>query len=490
MEPINIIRTKNGTIIKPYRKYQCRDLEYSTSIYDKVYHKSKEMTGFFVSNFSDGEAAFITHYLTEDYIASHFNNYIIHNKHQTNAADLTEPFELNQDIKLTEIQGSISNMIINGISKTSEWFVNLQTGAGKTVLGVYLSAYFHKKTMIVCFMKDILSQWKETYKTKTTIDADKIKSIDNSKWLQKVYENGYDEEDNSIYLISPSLITSYLNNNTWNMFTEVINDLGIGFIIFDEGHRNMSAMVKVNALTNIKYTLYLSADYAQGDYIKEKMYYDIFHNTKIIKPSEDEAKTLKHTKVIIVDYDSHPSVTESASIYNKYGFSAEFYMDYQIQKAKIFYILDNIIDTIKRSRKPEWKTLILLEHIKHIDRIYDHLISNNNDTDLIIGKYHSGMNEDDKTTTKEFANIIISTYKSFGTGIDLNNIKYVVSLNQCNKITANQAAGRSRALPDGSDSIFFMVTDTGFKYCRNKTKVVLKYLSEQKMKEAPFIYHL
>ena len=34
-----IYRTKNGTIITPYRKYQCRDLEHTTSIYDKVYQR-------------------------------------------------------------------------------------------------------------------------------------------------------------------------------------------------------------------------------------------------------------------------------------------------------------------------------------------------------------------------------------------------------------------------------------------------------------------
>ena len=70
-----IYRTKNGTIITPYRKYQCRDLEHTTSIYDKVYHKSKEMTGFFVNNYKPGQDAFITHYLPEDYLASYISNY-------------------------------------------------------------------------------------------------------------------------------------------------------------------------------------------------------------------------------------------------------------------------------------------------------------------------------------------------------------------------------------------------------------------------------
>ena len=100
------------------------------------------------------------------------------------------------------------------------------------------------------------------------------------------------------------------------------------------------------------------------------------------------------------------------------------------------------------------------------------------------------MEENERESTREFANVIISTYKSFGTGMDIEDIKYVISLNQCNKITANQAAGRSRTLPDGSDSIYFIVTDTGFKYCRQKTKIVLEYLVEQKLKEPPFVYHM
>ena len=159
------------------------------------------------------------------------------------------------------------------MKKYREWFINLQTGAGKTVLGAYLSARLHKKTMIICFMKDILSQWKDTYIDKTNINPEKILEINSGKWLEDIYLNNSGDPDHDIYLISPSLITSFLNNHPWYQFGEVINDLGIGLFIFDEGHRNMSAMVKINALTNVKYTLYLSADYAQGDYIKEKLYY-------------------------------------------------------------------------------------------------------------------------------------------------------------------------------------------------------------------------
>ena len=486
-----IYRTKNGTIITPYKKYQCRDLEYNTSIYDKVYHKSIAMTGFVVNNYDGENDAFITHYLPEDYLATHFRNYQVYNVNEFKANPLSKDFTLNSDIHLTEIQGKIANEIINIKDKrTKEWFVNLQTGAGKTVLGTYLTSRFGKKTMIICFMKDILKQWKNTYLEKTTIDPYSILEINSSKILDDIYFGNGDYGSYDIFLISPSLITSYLNKNPWTRFGEVIKELGIGLLIFDEGHRNMSAIVKVNAITNVKYTLYLSADYAQGDYHKERLYYNIFKKTRIIKPDGEESKSLKYTNVIVVDYNSKPNVTESTMIFNKYGFSAEYYMDYQLRKGKIYEVLDEIMNMISKVRKPEWKTLILLEHINHVDEVYDYLINHNNDPSMIYGRYHSKISPEDKQATIEIANVILSTYKSFGSGMDINSIKYVVSLNQCNKVNANQAAGRSRALPDGSDSIYFLVTDNGFKYCKQKTKVVLAYLSEQKLKEPPFVYHM
>lgn len=492
MKELSIYRTKNGTIIYPYKKRQCRDLEFSTSLYDKVYHRSNELTGFYVPAYKDNEAAFVTHYLSEDYLISHFPEYTIYKVQETNAPELENDrkFRLWKTINLSEVQGQVSNEVICSMNKYNEWFINLQTGAGKTVLGAHLSGYFGYKTLIVCFMKDILSQWEKTYKEMTNINPLRIMQINSGKFLDEIYFNNMGDPDHDVYLVSPSLITMYLNKNPWERFSEVINQLGIGTIIFDEGHRNMSAMVKINALTNIKYTLYLSADYAQGDYIKEKLYYRIFQKTKIIKPEEEVAKSLKHTKVIVVDYDSQPSVTESTMIYNRYGFSAEYYMDYQLQKGRIFDVVDTIMELIMKARKPEWKTLILLEHIDHVDTIYNHLMDTIKDPSILIGRYHSKVSDEDRENTLKNANVIVSTYKSFGTGMDINSIKYVVSLSQCNKITANQAAGRSRALPDGSDSIYFLVTDKGFKYCKQKTKTVLEYLSEQKLKEPPFVYHL
>ena len=123
--------------------------------------------------------------------------------------------------------------------------------------------------------------------------------------------------------------------------------------------------------------------------------------------------------------------------------------------------------------------------------IYEFLKDSVPSKDLRYGRYHSQMPDEERQATLDYANVIISTYASFGVGNDLENIKYVVSLNQCNKVEDNQAAGRARPLFDGSNAIYFIVTDVGFKYCRDKLRIRLGYIMETKSEDdKPTVYHL
>lgn len=484
-----IYQSKNGTIITPYRKYQAKTLEHNTSIYDKVYHKSKETTGFYIDNYKSN-TAFITHNMSTEILQSFFPNYKCEQLPIIPPKNIEFDFELNEDIKLKEIQGQMATQITQSKQYANEWFVNMQTGTGKTVLGVYMSALFHYKTMIVCFMTEILKQWKRTYDQKTSIDTDRILQITSSNQLERIRAGEFDINQYDIYLISPALVTSYLNRYDYADFTTIMTNLGIGTLVFDEAHRNMGAMIKINALSNVKYTIYLSADYGQGDYRKEEMYFKIFKNAIILKPDEDTAKSMKYTKTIVVDYDSLPSVNETAMIYNRYGFSAENYMAYQLKKKEIYRVIDHIMKLIIANRKSDYKTLILLNNIEHVDVIYQYLKSTITDPSLLIGRYHSKVPDEERDATLDYANVIISTYKSFGTGMDINDIKYVIGLNQSNKVEDNQAAGRARPLSDGSDAIYFIVTDIGFSYCKNKLRTRLIYLSDTKNNVPPFVYHM
>ena len=475
-----IYRTKNGTVITPYKKYQCKSIENATSIYDAVYHRRDELTGFHIDNYNE-QSAFITHNQYLDYLEANFPDYQVIDLPTTRWKKQGQQFALLDNIHLREIQGNVANEVLR--STKNEFFINMQTAMGKTLLSVYLSSKFGYKTWIMCFSTEILRQWIKTYRDKTTKDMERILFIETSQTIQDIIDNPKAYADYDIFLSTSGLVTSFMKRTDYSNLNIAMNYLGIGLLIFDEAHRNMSNIVKINAVTNVKKTLYLSADYSQGDQKKEKLFYNIFRNTKILKPTDEEMNSLKYTKVIVLEYNSRPTIPETMSINNRYGYSAERYMNYQLKKGAIYKVINFAMDSIIQTNPNHYRVLILLTQIEHVDLMAAYL-KDQNIEGYSIGRYHSRVSEEEKQFSLESADIIVTTYKSFSTGIDVSNIKYVIGLNQSNKVEDNQAAGRSRPLADGSDAVYFMVVDTGFSYCRKKLKTRLKYLKDTKIKDA------
>lgn len=476
-----IYRTKNGTVITPYQQNQCKAIQNATSTYDAVYHRRDELTGFIIDNYNE-QSAFITHNQYLDYLEAHFPDYQIIDRKTTKWRKQGQPFALLDEIQLREVQGNAANEVLRSTKR--EFFINMQTAMGKTLLSVYLSSKIGVKTWIMCFSTEILRQWIRTYQEKTTKDMDRILFIETSQTLESILQNpSMYTEQYDIFLSTSGLVTSFMKRTDYANLSTIMNILGIGLLIFDEAHRNMSNIVKINAVTNIYKTLYLSADYSQGDEKKEKLFYNIFRNTKIIRPSEEEMYTMKYTKVIVLEYNSHPTIPEKMSINNRYGYSAERYMNYQLKKGVIYKVIDFAMNSIIQSNPNHYRVLILLTQIEHVDKLAMYL-KDQNIEGYSIGRYHSRVSEEEKQFALESADIIVTTYKSFSTGIDVSNIKYVIGLNQSNKVEDNQAAGRSRPLSDGSDAVYFMIVDTGFEYCRKKLKSRLKYLKGTKIKDA------
>lgn len=476
-----IIRNNNGTLILPYTKGQSRQLEKQTSIWDKVYHKSIESTGFFIK-YNDKMSGFVTHQNNPKYLQGLFPQYEIIQAPEIKPNKMGQSFSLKDNITPTEIQYDILNKILNsngGIMNTNEWFVHLQTSYGKTLLSVYLSSIIGQKTLILCFSTEILKQWIKTYEEKTTFDMSRILLVDKSAIFKAILEDKFNHDKYDVFVCTPKLISSFGKKNGYDTLDIIMKKIGIGLKIFDEAHRNIGNLIKINGTTNIKRTLYLSADFGQANHILEEQYYRIFYNVPIIEPSEDLKPNMRYTQAIVIMYNSEPTMTEIPSINDRYGYNSQRYIDYQFKKEKIFDAIYIVMDKII---KDEYRTLILLNHIDHIDILKEKLEERYNDK-YTIGRYHSEVSSEEKSFTKDYSKIIISTYSSFGTGIDTTNIKYVLSLNQSNKIEDNQAAGRARPLPDGSDVMYFMFIDKGFKYCMDKLRSRLIYLKETKIKD-------
>ncbi len=470
--------SNNGVTITPYNRKDCQQLERLTSMYDEVYHRRNEVTGF-ILKYDKEKDAFITHQHNALYIQNLFPEYEVEYMKETPAIKLSHQFGLNNSITPTDIQYDIISKILN-MKNERQWFVHLQTAYGKTLLSIYLASVFNYKTMIMCFSIEILSQWIKTITKKTTFQSDKLLLIDSSKILQGILDETFDYKKYDIFLCTPKILTSFCNKKGYSQLNKIFSKIGIGLKIFDEAHRNMANLIKINASTNVKYTLYLSADFGQADPELEQKYFKIFYKVPIITPDEKFKETMKYTQAIVVEYNSHPTMEESPSIYNRYGFSSQLYMEYQFKKKVIFDIVDFIMKNILKTDN-KYKILILLNYIEHVDTMCEYIQEKY--PSRIVGKFHSKVSSEEKEFVKSNCDIIVSTYNSFGTGLDVSHIKYVISLNQANKIEDNQAAGRARPLEDGSDVYYFMVIDRGFPYCIKKLKTRLQYLYETKIKK-------
>ena len=482
-----IYRSKLGCRISPYKKRQSSAIEYGTALYDKVYHRWDEYTGFCLPY--SGQTTFMTYNRDYSDLAKMFPMYDIEKMDKIRSKAFSTPIHLVNVEKFWEAQTEIIGKIESTLTNENVWFINLQTGQGKTLLGTYLSTVLNLKTWILCFSDDILAQWHREYCKRTDIDPDKIIRVSGSV-IDKILIGEIDPSDYDIFMCTPTLLDRFGNRRSdYKKVADLFELCGIGFLIYDEAHRNVSNIVKLNAIMDIRYQVYLSADFGQGSYDKEKMYMDIFKNVPVLTPSKQLQMSLKYTKLVVVNFNTHPSIIEEQEPFNKYGYNAELYMKYQFRKGVLIGAIKYTLDTVLAAQDG-YRSLILFTNIEHVDAMYE--ILKKDYPEYKVGKFHGGVTHEDKEFAKNHADIIVATYGSFSTGLDAKDIKYVLSTNQCNKIMDNQSAGRARPLSDGSDAMYFMFVDNGFSYCKKKLKTRLVYLTETKAKnDAPytFTYH-
>ena len=482
-----IYRGKLGCRITPYKKRQSTAVERNTSLYDKVYHKWIEYTGFTLPY--RGELGYFTYNRDYDELAKMFPTYAIEKMECIKCRTFTSPIQLTNLDKFWEAQSEIIGKIEATKRHENVWFINLQTGQGKTLLATYLSTVLNLKTWILCFSDDILEQWYECYCAKTNIDPKRVLRV-TGDIIDKILAGKIEPYEYDVFLCTPILLDRFGSKRSdYSRIADLFEKCGIGFLIYDEAHRNVSNIVKLNSVMDIRYQVYLSADFGQGSYDKEIMYKEIFKNVPVLTPSKSLQVSLKYTKLVVINYDTHPNAIEEGEPFNKYGYNPELYMRYQFKKKTLLdaiqYVLNIFVVPDQNHR-----ALILFTNVEHVDKMYN--ILRNRYPSLSIGKFHGGVPTEDKIRAKNNAKIIVATYSSFSTGLDAKDIKYVLSTNQCNKVMDNQSAGRARPLSDGSDAMYFMFVDNGFAYCKKKLKIRLAYLTETKAKDDnpyTFTYH-
>ena len=473
-----IYRTSNGIRITPYTPGQCYDLEKICSYYDKVYHKRIFTTGFPIPD----DDMFLTYNISKKYLVSWFPDYrIVDIK-----PDYRRPYyenELNPDIKLRENQMEILNQMI--LSNDSELYVNVPTAFGKTFLGVVHSVMGKRRCLIVCNSVKILDQWENTIDEITKLGKSKVLRIQGAKCIDQILSGEIDTINYEFFLITPMSISSYASSHSYMKIRDMIDRLCVSLRIVDEAHLQIGATVKVNAITNIAQTLYLSADATRGNTNAKKSFRDVFARARFIRMSDEELQKLKHVVAIFTTYDSSPTDADIHEVQGgPYNWSHLKYSRYewrkQITQSKVTMLINEIL--AKTDDNPHYKILVLLQEISHVDEFTESLKSLYKGR-VTVGRYHSKVSKQEKQETL-MSDIIVSIYGSFAVGVDVVNpeIRYVISTIPVDEVTSNQAAGRCRPI-EGKTSFVWYLYDTGFPYCKNKMAKVSEYLTHSKIKD-------
>ena len=359
------------------------------------------------------------------------------------------------DIQRKSIAFLIGENDFSYTKKYAQLLLNLPTGEGKTYVTTASLIFFGMRAMIVTHMDKIKKQWIDSFINMTDLDSKYICNIDSSKTIDRLLSKSTNPY--KVYLVNHGTIQSYAKANGWESIGELFRHLKIGIKIYDEAHLNFENIIKTDLNTNTKKTIYLTATFERSDYKENKLFNICFRN--IVRYGYEARKEKRrHIMYLAVLYNSHPSIDKQAYMTTFHGFNKIRYAEYQ-STCKEFY--DALEYTIKYFKTMEGKMMILSSTIDNTEVIKKFI--DDKFPDVTVSTYHSKISEADKNKAME-SNIISTTPKSAGTGVDIPGLRTVIMTESYSSaVQADQVSGRLREYSEHDKTFYVELVDIGFK---------------------------
>ena len=359
--------------------------------------------------------------------------------------------------------------------KYNQLFLALNTGAGKTYLGIVYAALLNTKTVIITTSVEWLKQWKERFLYHTNIVASEFLSISGSQMITKILNSKADKFDRyKVYTITHDTILSYAQNNGWNSIDALFRKLGIGLKIIDEAHLNFDNICNLDYASAVAKTLYLTATPIRGNSEENRVYQIYFSNVPMLSLFDPESDP--HTHYISLLYKSGMTALEVAGCHTNHGFNRTMYSDTVVMKENFDYIARIVMDLI--SNIPG-KKLIFLASNNSIVFFYNWLRYNYGEYANDIGIYTSINAEKEKAKDNT---IILTTSLSAGACLDIEDLMVCVNMAEPIKSPPQnqQRFGRTRSY----NSFFIDVVDisvkTVYNYYKSSLSMYDKYALDTK----------
>ena len=327
---------------------------------------------------------------------------------------------------------------------------NLQTGKGKSYVGVKLTTIFNCPTLVVC--DGLVEQWVDNYKEKTDIDPDRIYVLQGINSLRRLWEMiKHKEPLPQVLVVSLKTLTRYsrYKDDNYRKFPR-INDcmkaLKIGYAIFDEIHLNTRAIVMLLLALNINRNVFLSATPERSDKDEQKIFEIIFPKGLIGGASKYD----RYVDTVIRGYDLDTHIPDAKFETYGYGYSHTRYESKVLSSAPL---LDTFQDVVEHAIRYDYlnyriegktKCLVFVSTVRMAQELAARFSKIFPKVD--IRSYTADSPIDDLYD----AEIVISTPKSCGTGKDIRGLITVINtVSMSSNPGLQQMFGRLRKIDDG-----------------------------------------
>lgn len=462
--------------VYPYKEGDCPEIEKSLSKKVYVNKHSNYYVWKPVCFFINNDTLYLPRGINSSLLEHYFRNTPImvskcdDYERCTKAVGLLEPKSTMQENGIKFLCGTDEYAYTNRYSQLG---LNLATGDGKTYATIYSVLKYGLKTIIITDKDKLKLQWMESFKVNSNFPEDKLLNISGSDVMRKIMDDKVEAE---IYFVNHQTIASYAKSNGWDSVREFFKKIKVGIKVIDEAHEFFESTFMIDNFSNCFKTFYLTATFGRSDQQEVRIYKKAFQSlTRFGEETYDYEEKRKHTHFIVCYFHSRPPYGYAPSVKTNFGFSNYKYIDYELEEENksIFKALYQILDQTKDLKG---KTLILSPKTETVE-IFAEAIRDRYGYD--VGTVHSKNTEEENKENIQ-KDVISSTIKSLGTGMDIKGLRVLINLDPISsKLLAEQVRGRLREFSEEDDTFLFYPVDTTVQECCDSLKRIMPTMKKQ-----------
>jgi superfamily II DNA or RNA helicase len=374
-------------------------------------------------------------------------------------------------------QGQYGNLDCN------QKLIALDTGKGKTYCTINYLKFKQEVAMIIVHQLTIIDQWKRREFLRLTDMTEKnICVIKDSNHLAKLVEK---PSNHYIYLVTHKTLVSYANDDLLKL-SNVMKALRIGIKVYDEAHKEIRSILKIDCHTNVPETIYLTATPNRSDFKEDKVYGTVFqYVTKYFDKGEAES----YHKIVYVQINTDPNEIQENFVEksNKYGFNLANWCSYiktNRDKYKYFKkVLMHLLHMAYKGKNQPKKLAIIVGTLALAEDLTSYFRKKFPEKKVVDFTTNNTKKVRNEIIANKDYEIMVTTEKSFSNALNVMDLECIIcTASFGSQITTRQLTGRLRNSTESRFSVYIDITDYGFTSCCKQLASRKKVLNERAKK--------